>query len=145
MFKTIHGVLSLDTRASMPRPHHLRHITASPRIKGFKPLGTPMGACEWVTLQLDELEALRLADVEGLYQEGAADLMGVSRVTFGRILQQARTKVATALMEGRGLLFGAGPVLALPGQKDEEAALCPVHGGPRRRGRTCRCLPPDEP
>ena len=129
----------------MPRPQHLRQVSASPRAKGFKPVGSPMEGRGWVILQLDELEALRLADLEGLYQEGAADLMGVSRVTFGRILQQARTKVATALIEGRGLLFGAGPVLPSTEPQMEGRSLCPIHGGPRRRGRTCHCIPSPNP
>lgn len=54
-------------------------------------------------LTLPELEALRLADLEGLYQEEAARRMGVSRATFGRILEGARRKVAEALVTGKGL------------------------------------------
>ncbi len=127
----------------MPRPQHLRHISAAPHIQGFKPLGIPLDVSEALILQLDELEALRLADQEGLYQESAASRMGVSRVTFGRILQQARTKVATALIEGRGLLFGTGPVLPSAGPCRDTP--CPIHGGPRRRGRNCHCGSPSHP
>ncbi|RUM87792.1 MAG: hypothetical protein DSZ24_05330 [Thermodesulfatator sp.] len=58
---------------------------------------------EAVRLALDELEALRLADLEGLYQEEAAKRMGVSRATFGRILERARKKVAEALVMGKGI------------------------------------------
>lgn len=56
-----------------------------------------------VELTLDELEAIRLADYQGLYHEEAAGRMNISRPTFGRILEEARRKVATALMEGKAL------------------------------------------
>lgn len=52
---------------------------------------------------MDEVEALRLADLEGLYHEDASRKMGVSRATFGRILKQAKRKVAEALLKGKAL------------------------------------------
>jgi len=52
---------------------------------------------------MDEVEALRLADYEGLYHEDAAQKMKISRATFGRILDQARRKVAEALLKGKAL------------------------------------------
>jgi uncharacterized protein len=58
---------------------------------------------EEVYLSLDELEALRLADYEGLYHEEAAEKMTISRQTFGRILGGARRKLAEALVEGKAL------------------------------------------
>ena len=61
--------------------------------------------------------------------------MGVSRVTFGRILLRARAKVAEALVEGKALLVGDRPVELQKRQDDS----CPIHGGPRRRGRACKC------
>jgi predicted DNA-binding protein (UPF0251 family) len=69
----------------------------------FKPRGIPMLQLEEVALSLDELEALRLADLEGLYQEVAAAQMGISRQTFGAIVQRARRKVAEALLHGKAL------------------------------------------
>jgi len=56
-----------------------------------------------VTLALDEVEALRLADLKGLYQEQAAGQMKISRSTFSRIIEQARWKVADALVHGKAL------------------------------------------
>lgn len=56
-----------------------------------------------VVLEADELEAIRLADGLGLYHEEAAKQMGISRQTFGRILEQARSKVANALINGMAL------------------------------------------
>ncbi len=58
---------------------------------------------EEVSISLDELEAIKLADCEGLYHEEAATKMAVSRPTFGRILQEARRKVADAIVHGKGL------------------------------------------
>lgn len=56
---------------------------------------------------VDELEALRLCDLEGLYHDRAAELIGVSRQTLGRILEQARKKVIEALVEGKALRIEA--------------------------------------
>lgn len=123
----------------MVRPCQKRRVTDPPAVGIFKPRGIPMDALESVTLLLDELEALRLADREGLYQEEAASRMGVSRVTFGRILAKAHSKVAEALLEGKALVMGEGPVLLHTAEEGE----CPIHGGPRRRGRHCKC--PDAP
>jgi predicted DNA-binding protein (UPF0251 family) len=61
-------------------------------------------------MTLDELEALRLADLLGLYHEEAAGRMGVSRATFGRIVERARRKSAEALVEGKALRIEGGPV-----------------------------------
>ncbi len=88
-----------------------------------------------VRLDLDGLEALRLADLEGLYQEAAAEQMGVSRATFGRIVATARARVAEALLEGKALRIGGGAVV----EGAPDVLPCPVHGGERRRGRGCRC------
>jgi predicted DNA-binding protein (UPF0251 family) len=105
------------------------------RGRAFKPVGRRAAGLDVATLRLDELEALRLADLEGLYQEAAAERMGVSRPTFARILARARSTVARALIEERLLVVEDGPVVAGPA----EPLPCPVHGGGPRRGRGCRC------
>jgi predicted DNA-binding protein (UPF0251 family) len=69
-----------------------------------------MTELEEVALSVDEFEALRLADLEGLYHDGAAERMGVSRATFGRIVETARRKVAEALVHGKALKIGGGTV-----------------------------------
>jgi predicted DNA-binding protein (UPF0251 family) len=69
-----------------------------------------MTQLEVVELRLDELEAFRLADQEGLHHTVAGKKMGVSRATFGRILEEARRKIAEALIEGKVLQFGGGEV-----------------------------------
>lgn len=68
-----------------------------------------------MTLTLDEFEAIRLTDREGLYQEQAAERMGVSRATFGRIVEAARRKIAEVLVEGKALRIEGGPVHAMQG------------------------------
>jgi predicted DNA-binding protein (UPF0251 family) len=119
----------------MARPEKLRRIGCSGGGRGFKPVGRPAIELEVETLRIDELEALRLADVEGLYQEAAAEQMGVSRPTFARILGRARTTVARALLEERLLVIGEGPVVT----GSQGPLPCPVHGAGPRRGRGCRC------
>jgi predicted DNA-binding protein (UPF0251 family) len=69
----------------------------------FKPRGIPLVDLEEVSIRLDELEAIRLADYEGLYHEDAAQKMKISRATFGRILDEARHKVAEAIIKGKAL------------------------------------------
>jgi uncharacterized protein len=69
-------------------------------------------------MTLDDFEALRLADLEGLYQEQGASHMGVSRATFGRIVESAHRKVAEALVHGKTLRIQGGPVRCRPSAAD---------------------------
>ena len=87
----------------MARPKKCRCIEASPNAIYFKPRAIPLSELEEMRLELDEVEALRLADYEGLYHEQAAAKMGVSRPTFSRIVASARHKVAEAIMKGMAL------------------------------------------
>jgi predicted DNA-binding protein (UPF0251 family) len=80
----------------------------------FKPQGARLCQLEEIVLTVDEFEALRLADLEGLYHEGAAQRMKVSRPTFGRIVSGARRKVARALVGSLTLKIEGGNV-NLPG------------------------------
>ncbi len=98
----------------MPRPHCCRRVAGKPMASIFKPAGIPARYLDEVRLTLDEYEALRLADLEGLYQENAALRMEVSRPTFGRILEVAHRKVAEALVKGKALRIEGGPVYAEP-------------------------------
>lgn len=88
---------------NMPRPKKLRCVRCNPNAFYFKPRAIPMTELEEVVLNIDEIEALRLADYEGLYHEDAAQKMKVSRQTFGRILREARRKVAESLLKGKAL------------------------------------------
>ena len=94
----------------MPRPKCCRRVTSLPNCPVFKPVGVPASSLREVVLTLDEFEALRLGDHEGLYQEGAAERMSVSRQTFGRIIESARRKVAQALVEGHALRIEGGTI-----------------------------------
>jgi predicted DNA-binding protein (UPF0251 family)/predicted Fe-Mo cluster-binding NifX family protein len=94
----------------MPRPRCCRRVDGKPTASLFKPAGIPTTALDEVVLSLDGFEAIRLSDVEGLEQEAAAQRMGVSRPTFGRILEAARRNLATALIHGRVLRIAGGPV-----------------------------------
>ena len=96
----------------MPRPCKSRLVGKPPAITAFGPIDTPVTADQAIELRLDELEALRLADVEGLYQDAAAGLMDVSRPTFGRLLQAARHKSAIALVTGSKLVIRGGETVA---------------------------------
>ncbi|HMK43055.1 MAG TPA: DUF134 domain-containing protein [Dissulfurispiraceae bacterium] len=87
----------------MPRPKKCREIKCTPGAYYFKPRGIPMTELHEEILTADEMEALRLADHDGLYHEEAALQMKVSRATFGRILASARRKVAGALVQGKAL------------------------------------------
>ncbi len=78
----------------MPRPVQCRRVGLTPGCTYFKPAGVPLRSLQEVVVAIDELEALRLADSEGLYHEEAARQMGVSRRTFGRVVASARKKVA---------------------------------------------------
>jgi len=93
-----------------------------------------MGELETLSMTLDQLEALRLADLEGLYQEEAAKRMDVSRATFARTLAAARALLADALVNGKAVAVGGGEVA----WRSKEHWPCPVHGR-QRRGRGCRC------
>lgn len=69
----------------------------------FKPRGIPLKELEEVILNDDEIEAIRLADHELMYQEDASKKMNISRQTFGRIIESAHKKVADALISGKAL------------------------------------------
>ena len=92
----------------MARPRHCRRVGSMPESNYFKPRGIPLSALEEVILAVDEFEAIRLADLDSLYQEQAAEKMNVSRQTFGRIIESARKKVAEALVKGRALKIEGG-------------------------------------
>ncbi len=110
----------------MVRPLKTRRVRHDPPTVYFKPHGVPLRLLREVTLSLDELEALRLADLEELSQEEAGQRMGVSRATFGRIAARARAKVAEALVHGHAIRVEGGEVELV----DDEFAP-----GPGRRGR----------
>lgn len=94
----------------MPRPFIQRRVCCKPESNYFKPRGIPIDILEEVNLTMDELEAVRLADLEGMYQEDAAAKMNISRQTFGNIIDSAHKKIADALLNGKALRIEGGVV-----------------------------------
>ena len=92
----------------MSRPFKCRRVAFMPGVTYFKPAGIPLRSLEEVRLSLEEAEALRLKDLEGLEQEQGAEKMNVSRPTFQRVLASAREKMADALLNGKAIRIEGG-------------------------------------
>jgi uncharacterized protein len=92
----------------LARPPKCRHVKLIPGVTYFKPRGIPMSSLEEVKLTVDEFEALRLADLEALSHEQAAEKMKISRATFGRIIEKARQKTVDAIVNGKAILIEGG-------------------------------------
>ena len=88
-----------------PRSKKPRNCRCTFKGKAFKPTGIPMSKVAQIALSRDELEALKLCDLDDLTQEQAGRKMGVSRGTIQRILSAGRKKVAQALTRGGTLVF----------------------------------------
>ncbi len=101
----------------MPRPKKMRLVTEYPLMSGYLPENMPPTGT--VDLSVEGMEAIRLSDLEGLSHEVAAEQMGISRQTYGRVLAEARKIVAEALITGKRICFGGG--------------IFTVQGGHRRR------------
>jgi uncharacterized protein len=95
----------------MSRPPKCRWVGQISSGMVFKPRGVPLRHLELIELQLDELEALRQAHLEGKSQEEGAQIMGISRSTFGRILESAHQKVAVALVNQQAIHVNGGPII----------------------------------
>jgi predicted DNA-binding protein (UPF0251 family) len=92
----------------MPRPCKCRQVSFQPGVSYFKPRAIPLDQLEEVVLTLDEFESVRLADMEGMYQEDAAEQMHISRQTFGNIVSSAHTKIADALVNAKAIRIEGG-------------------------------------
>src|SRR3989304_2661877 len=92
----------------MPRPRKRRRCRQFDGDNVFKPRRVPMSQLRLIRLGLDELEAVRLCDLEDLEQEAAGVRMGVSRGTVQRLLKSGREKVARALIENSALVIEKG-------------------------------------
>jgi len=87
----------------MPRPRLCRKIEFNPNITYFKPQGVPLRRLDIVKLTLEEVEALRLKNIEGLEQKECAKKMNTSQSTFQRILSSAYKKMSIALINGKAI------------------------------------------
>ena len=87
----------------MPRPKLCRRIFAEPGVTYFKPRGIPLSELTETVLNVDEFEAVRLKDLEGLEQEECATKMNISQPTFHRLVISARKKIADAIINGKAI------------------------------------------
>lgn len=98
--------------------------SGSSRIRGFTPDGLASG--DAIDMTIDELEVLRLCDLEGLSQEAVAQQMGIARATVAAICSRSHRKVANALVNGRALIIEGGNIAYSPSPRQRP------HGQQRR-------------
>jgi predicted DNA-binding protein (UPF0251 family) len=110
-----------------------------PRCGLFKPAGVPCSSLEEIVLTVDEMEAMRLADLDGMYQEPAAQQMNISRQTFGRVIESARRKVAQALIQGQALRIEGGTVEVVAMRRFQCSGCQHVWELPHGTGRPQEC------
>lgn len=92
----------------MARPRLCRRVRFNPDVTYFKPRGIPLVELEEVILHVDEFEAVRLKDLEGLEQEECAKKMSISQPTFHRLVLSARKKIADAIVNGKAIRIEGG-------------------------------------
>lgn len=92
----------------MARPTRFRRVEFFPKDDYFVPWGKPKCELEEIVLKVEELEAMRLKDIEELNQEECAEKMQISRQTFQNIIDSARKKIATALTKGKAIRISGG-------------------------------------
>ncbi len=93
---------------SVGRPQKCRFVKSSPLYTYYKPVGISMSTLENISITIDEIEAIRLADYNGLYHEKAAQKMGISRQTFSRILASAHKKISDGIINGKSIQIIGG-------------------------------------
>jgi uncharacterized protein len=92
----------------VPKPKKQRYVDQPPSVAFFKPQGIPLFQLEQVVLAVEEFEAIRLVDYEGMHLEEAAQRLKVSRATCARVLDSAHKKVGTALTHGHAIRIDGG-------------------------------------
>ena len=92
----------------MARPRKRRRVRFIPDARYFVPYGVPENTLEENILTIEELEALRLRDMEELDQESCAMKMNISRQTYQRILTDARHKIIDSLINGKSIRIDGG-------------------------------------
>ncbi|MFH1749431.1 MAG: DUF134 domain-containing protein [bacterium] len=119
----------------MPRPRIKRIISFQPNVTYFKPAGVRLRGLTPEILGFDEVEALRLKDLDGLDQEQAAKKMQVSRTTFLRILKTGRYKLSKAIIKGKSIRIQGGDYIMPRGDRTGPQGAGPMTG---RRGGNIR-------
>jgi len=92
----------------MVRPRICRRIRFQPNVRYFKPQGIPLRLLNEEILTFEEIEAVRLKDLEGLKQENCAKKMNISQPTFHSLVLSARKKIADAIINGKAIKIGGG-------------------------------------
>lgn len=92
----------------MVRPRRLRRIFSCPDVTYFKPVGVPMVNLKEIVLSFDELEAIRMIDIEGIGQSEAGKKMKISQSTLSRLLGSGRKKLASAIVNGQAIKIEGG-------------------------------------
>jgi len=92
----------------VPKPKKNRFVEQPPAVTYYKPQGIPLYQLEQVVLNVDEFEAIRLVDYEGLHLENAARQLNVSRATCARIIDSAHRKIGTAFTHGHAIRIEGG-------------------------------------
>ena len=113
----------------MPRPKKWRQVCCLPEKTAFTPVGTEFHPGDAVVMTVDEYEAIRLIDHEGLTQEACGENMKIARTTVQQIYNTARKKLALTLVEGRPLLIEGGEYRLC----EERGPLCGCGGCCARR------------
>jgi predicted DNA-binding protein (UPF0251 family)/DNA-directed RNA polymerase subunit RPC12/RpoP len=131
----------------MPRRKRHRLVTKEPPVSVYKPAGIPTRELEEILITIDEFEALRLADFEGLSQRDASTAMHISQPTFNRVLSSARSKVASGIVQGYVIRIEGGRYVLADGtgilecldcgasvdMSSEDMSTCPACGSTRLR------------
>lgn len=112
----------------MPRPRHCRQVCFQPGITYFKPAMVPITGLEEVILTVDEFEAIRLKDADGLEQEQSAKRMNISQPTFHRLYLEARRKIADVIVNGKALRIEGGNYEINPQHKSGRKGRCYQRG-----------------
>jgi len=121
----------------MPRPRICRRIFFEPKVTFFKPAGVLLRNLDECVLTKDELEAVRLIDLEQMPQEKAAKKMKISQPTLSRLLRSGRKKLADAIVKGKAIKIQGGDYeMAIPrrGLGRGQGLGRPVEGGRGRMG-----------
>jgi predicted DNA-binding protein (UPF0251 family) len=126
----------------MPRPRLCRRISYEPKVNYFKPAGIRLVDLDETILTVDEYEAVKLKDLQGLEQEEAAKSMNISQPTFHRLILSARKKVADAIVNGKAIKIEGGNYTMRGGRGfggPASECVCPKcgHKEPKERGVPC--------
>jgi len=131
----------------MARPRRVRRIFFQPDVTYFKPIGIPLSNLKEVVLTFEELEAIRLIDLERIEQNKASKKMKISQSTLSRLLRTGREKLADAIINGQAIKIQGGdfkmvtPRRVGPGRGMGRGFGAGRMGGPKVAGPggICKC------